>query len=48
MNEIGEMIVKIPYQRLHEVVFKIYINEAKIDDKHIENLIKMIYSLFKM
>ena len=37
MNEISEMVVKIPYQRLLEVVFKIYINEVQIDDKHREN-----------
>ena len=28
LNEIGEMIVKIFYQRLHEVLFRTYTKEA--------------------
>ena len=49
MNEIGEIIIiKVHYQRLHRVVFKVYINEAKTNDKHRENLIKMLGSLFEV
>ena len=48
LNEIGEMIVKIFYQRLHEVLFRTYKKEAWTDDKHRENLVKTLGSLFDM
>ena len=49
MNEISEMVVKIPYQRLHEVVFKTYANDAQINDKHEEIQLKGLvpYSMYR-
>ena len=41
-------MTKLPCQILHRVFFKICIIEVKMDNKHIENLIKMLGSHIQM